>query len=307
MARTGQIRTGEIMGAVEPGGIPAANSGMAAVTGGIAERLSGTGMFGEELKAQRVKRGWTQVELGRKLDRYSDSYISDIERGAKPPTMDFARKCDKLFDLPGTFERLYQIVKWAAEYPAWFESVVVPFEVRATRINGWMLGTMPGLLQTEEYARALIRVSRHDATDEEIERLVALRMGRQGIFANPTPPRVWFVIDEAAFCRRFGGTAIMIAQLDKLIDVASAPGNVIQVFPFAASEDVGASEPIVVFEFKGQPMVGYAECYRGGRLVQDADESEAMLTKLNLIRMCALSPRESVTWMRRLRSDLSSE
>jgi tetratricopeptide (TPR) repeat protein len=163
------------MGTVEPGGIQAANGEMAAVAGGTAERLSGTGMFGEELKAQRVKRGWTQVELGRKLDRYSDSYISDIERGAKPPTMDFARKCDQLFDLPGTFERLYQIVKRAEEYPAWFESVVVPFEVKASRINGWELGTMPGLLQTEDYARALIRVSRHDAPDEEVERLVAAR------------------------------------------------------------------------------------------------------------------------------------
>lgn len=295
------------MGTVEPGGIQAPNGGMAAVTGGTAERLSGTGMFGEELKAQRVKRGWTQIELGRKLDRYSDSYISDIERGAKPPTLDFARKCDKLFDLPGTFVRLYAIVKRAEEYPAWFESVVVPFEVKASRINGWMLGTMPGLLQTEDYARALIRVSRHDSTDEEVEQLVALRMGRQGIFASPTPPTVWFVIDEAAFHRRFGGITVMTAQLDKLLTVASTPGSVIQVLPFTASEDVGASEPIVVFEFKGQPMVGYAECYRGGRLVQDADESEAMLMKLNLIRVCALSPRESVAWMRRLRSDLSSE
>jgi hypothetical protein len=299
--------TGEIMGTVEPGGIQAANGGMAAVAGGTAERLSGTGMFGEELKAQRVKRGWTQVELGRKLDRYSDSYISDIERGAKPPTPDFARKCDKLCDLPGTFERLYQIVKRAEEYPAWFESVVVPFEVKASRINGWELGTMPGLLQTEEYARALIRVSRHDAPDEEVERLVAARMGRQGIFAGPTPPSVWYVIDEAAFRRMFGGSSVMIAQLDKLIGVASAPGNVIQVFPFTASEDMGASGPIVVFEFKGQPMVGYAECYRGGRLVQEADDSEDMLTTLNLIRTCALSPRESVAWIRALRSDLASK
>jgi transcriptional regulator with XRE-family HTH domain len=198
MARPGQTGTGEIMGTVEPGGIQAPNGGMAAVAGGTAERLSGTGMFGEELKAQRVKRGWTQVELGRKLDRYSDSYISDIERGAKPPTLDFARKCDNLFDLPGTFERLYAIVKRAEEYPAWFESVVVPFEVKASRINGWELGTMPGLLQTEEYARALIRVSRHDAPDEEVERLVAVRIGRQGIFTGSAPPKVWYVIDEAA-------------------------------------------------------------------------------------------------------------
>jgi transcriptional regulator with XRE-family HTH domain len=224
MARPGQIGTGEIMGTVEPGGIQAADGGMATVAGGTAERLSGTGMFGEELKAQRVRRGWTQVEQGRKLDRYSDSYISDIERGAKPPTLDFARKCDQLFDLPGTFERLYQIVKRAEEYPAWFESVVVPFEVKAKRINGFVLGTMPGLLQTEEYARALIRAFRHDATDEEVERLVTVRIGRQSILASPTPPRVWYVIDEGAFHRLVGGRAVMLAQVEKLLSVASTPG-----------------------------------------------------------------------------------
>jgi|tagenome__1003787_1003787.scaffolds.fasta_scaffold20766253_2 transcriptional regulator with XRE-family HTH domain len=295
------------MGTVEPGGIQASNGGMATAAGGTAERLSGTGMFGEELKAQRVKRGWTQVELGRKLDRYSDSYISDIERGAKPPTLDFAGKCDKLFDLPGTFVRLYAIVKRAEEYPAWFESVVVPFEVQASRINGFELTTIPGLLQTEDYARALIRAFHHDATDQDVERLVAVRMGRQAIFGATTPPKMWYVIDEAAFRRRFGGISVMAAQLDKLIAVAAVPGNLIQVLPFTISDDIGASEPIVVFELKGQPMVGYAECYRGGRLVQDADESEAMLTKLNLIRVCALSPRESVAWIRTLRSELSSE
>jgi transcriptional regulator with XRE-family HTH domain len=321
--------TGEIMGTVEPGGtpiatsgipavnggtptsaggIPATISGTAPVAGGTAERLSGTGMFGAELKAQRMKRGWTQAELGRKLDRYSDSYVSDIERVAKPPTLDFARKCDKVFDLPGTFGRLYAIVKRAEEYPAWFESVVVPFEVGASRINGWELGTMPGLLQTEDYARALIRVSRHDSADEEVDRLVAVRMGRQGIFAGPTPPRVWYVIDEAAFRRVVGGTAVMAVQLDKLIAVASIPGNVIQVFPFTASRGLGGDGPLTIFEFpENHPVVGYAECYRGGRLVQDPTEGSEMLTKLNLIRASALSPRDSVAWMRTLRSDLASE
>src|SRR5258708_5619743 len=176
--------TGEIMGTVEPGGTPIATSGITAVNGGTApsgggtaERLSGPGMFGAELKAQRMKRGWTQAELGRRLDRYSDSYVSDIERVAKPPTLDFARKCDKVFDLPGTFGRLYAIVKRAEEYPAWFESVVEPFEVSAKRLNGFVLGTMPGLLQTEDYARALIRAFRHEATDEEVNRLVTARIG----------------------------------------------------------------------------------------------------------------------------------
>jgi hypothetical protein len=158
---------GEIMGTAEPSEIPA-------VAGGTAERLGGTGMFSEEFKAQRLKRGWTEPELAKR----------------------------------------------AEEYPAWFESVVVPFEARAAHINGFVLGTFPGLLQTEDYARELIGATRQDATDQEVQRLVAVRMGRQGIFENPAPPLVWWVIDEGAFRRVVGGTDVMSAQVDRLIAVA---------------------------------------------------------------------------------------
>jgi transcriptional regulator with XRE-family HTH domain len=291
---------GEAMGAAEPSGIPA-------VAGGSVERLSGTGLFSEEFKAQRSKRGWTQPELAKKLN-YSNSYISDIERGAQSPTLDLAQRCDGLYGLPGTFIRLYGIAKGAEEYPAWFESVVVPFEVKAAYINGFVLGTFPGLLQTEDYARELIRGTRQDATDQEVQRLVAMRMGRQGIFENPAPPLVWWVIDEGAFRRVVGGTDVMSVQVDKLIAVASVPGNVIQVLPFAVGAGLGGDGPLTIFELpENRQLVGYAECYRGGRLVQDAAEASEMLRKLNLIRAHALSPRDSVAWMHALRSDLTDD
>jgi transcriptional regulator with XRE-family HTH domain len=290
----------------EPGVTVAESGAIAAPAGGTVERLSGTGIFGEELKAQRRKRGWTQVELASEIG-YSGSYLSDLERGERSATLDLATRFDQAFDLPGTFVRLYAIVKRAPEFPEWFESIVVPYEGKATRINGWELGTVPGLLQTEDYARAFIQVSRPDLPDTEIERLVKVRISRQDIFTSPTPPKLWYVIDESAFRRRFGGAKIMAMQVNRLMTLASVPGNVIQVLTFSASEDIGASGPIVVYEFKDRPMVGYAECYRGGRLAQDAEESEEMLTKLNLIRMHALSPRESVAWMRTLRSELTDE
>jgi hypothetical protein len=143
--------------------------------------------------------------------------------------------------------------------------------------------------------------------NEEIERLVALRMSRQDIFASPVPPKVWYVIDEGAFRRPFGGASVMTAQVDKLIAAATIPGNVIQVLPFAASANIGANGPVVIFESKEHSMVGYTECFRGGRLVQDADESGDMLTTLNLVRMHALAPQASVAWMRTLRSGLTDD
>jgi transcriptional regulator with XRE-family HTH domain len=152
------------MGTAEPSGIPVAFTGTedtaaepgellaepgvtVAESGGTVERLSGTGLFGDELKAQRKKREWTQVDLAKRIG-YSGSYLSDLERGERSPTLDLATRFDQAFDLPGTFVRLYAIVKRAPEFPEWFESIVVPYEGKATRINGWELGTVPGLLQT---------------------------------------------------------------------------------------------------------------------------------------------------------------
>ena len=305
-AESGELLAEPGVTAAESGATSAESSGTVPMAGGSVERLSGTGIFGEELKAQRRKRGWTQVELASEIG-YSGSYLSDLERGERSPTLDLATRFDQAFDLPGTFARLYAIVKRAPEFPEWFESIVVPYEGKATRINGWELGTVPGLLQTEDYARALIRVSRPDLPNEEIERLVVLRMSRQDIFTSSAPPKVWYVIDESAYRRPFGGASVMMAQVDKLIEAATIPGNVIQVLPFVASANIGANGPVVIFESKEHSMVGYTECFRGGRLVQDADESGDMLTTLNLVRMHALAPQASVAWMRALRSELSDD
>ena len=274
---------------------------MAAVEpGGTAEDLSGMGMFAQELRAQRAKCGWTQVQLGAKIG-YSDSYISDVERGDRLPSAGFATKCDEAFELPGTFARWQEVAKRTI-YPSWF-APVIPYEQRASRINGWELGSLPGLLQTEDYARALIRVAKHSAPDDAVERLVIARIERQDIFTGDNPPRVWYVVDESSLRRVIGSTEIMVAQIDRLIAVAAIPGNAIQVLTYAGGRGIGTAGPITIYEFRdSQSMIGYAECYRGGRLIEDQAEVSEIMTDLNLIRMSALSPVESIELMRQIRS-----
>jgi hypothetical protein len=275
-------------------------------------------LLGAQLRRLRESASVTRDDAGYHI-RASGSKISRMELGRvsfkeRDVTdllefygIDDAAEKEKLVQLTREANATPWYQKFQDVVPDWFH-VFVGLEEAAQLIRVYEVQFVPGLLQTEEYARALIRVSRHDATDEEVERLVALRMGRQDIFASPTPPRVWYVIDEAAFRRTVGGIGVMAVQLDKLIAVASAPGNVIQVFPFAASAGLGGDGPLMIYEFPANdPVVGYAECYRGGRLVQDVAEGSEMLTKLNLIRACALSPGESVAWMRKLRSELGSE
>jgi transcriptional regulator with XRE-family HTH domain len=168
--------------------------GTKAHNGGTSEGLSGMDLFAAELKAQRTKLGWTQVELADKIV-YSNSFVSDVERGEKLPSSGFAEQCDVVFELPGTFERLLEIARRTL-FPSWF-APVIPYEEKAVRINGWESAALPGIVQTEDYARALIRSVKHAAPESEVGRLVSGRMERQSILAKPNPPKLLYAIDES--------------------------------------------------------------------------------------------------------------
>jgi transcriptional regulator with XRE-family HTH domain len=280
------------MSSVEPSGSTAEQGG----TGGI-------GILAAEVRAQRAQRGWTQVQLGQKVG-FSGSYISDVERGERLPSADFARRCDDAFEAPGTFERLQEGAKRNA-YPDFF-APVVPLEAKAVRIHGWELGAVPGLLQTEDYARALIMASEPNSGQQEIERLITARIERQGILSRDQPPLMWYVIDESALRRVVGNAGIMRAQIDKLISLAETPRIVIQVLAFADGTGVGADGPITIFDFAdGEPAVCWCECSRGGRMVESAREVAETVTDLSFIRASALSPTASIEFMRKIRGDLA--
>jgi transcriptional regulator with XRE-family HTH domain len=265
---------------------------------------SGIALFAAELKAQRTRLGWTQAELGDKIG-FSGSFVSDVERSERTPRIDFARACDREMGLPGSLERMHALVRNAA-YPSFF-APVVPFEREAVRIHGFELGSVPGLLQTESYARALIRATRPHDKDADIERLVAARLERQEIMAKDCPPLLWYVLDESVLRRVVGSQAVMAEQIDRLIMATSGPDTVIQVLTFADGEGVGSDGPISVYEFSEAPSVCYTECNRGGRVIEDHAEVAEMMTKINMIRVSALSPRASVDLMREIRSQLDDQ
>jgi len=257
--------------------------------------------FASQLRSWRLHLGLTQVEAGMKVG-YSASLISGIETMDKAPTADFAARCDDLFQTPGTFVTLQELVAREA-YPAFF-APVIPFEREAIRIHGWELGAVPGLFQTHEYARALISSGRPMDSAEEIDRLVAARIERQEVVIGENPPLLWYVLDESVVRHVVGGRKVMAAQLDKLLDAACAPGVVIQVLPFAADNHAGADGPISLYEFRESPSVCYTECYGGGRIVEGREEVADLVTVINLIRASALPVRESRGYIRHIRSEV---
>jgi transcriptional regulator with XRE-family HTH domain len=191
----------------------------------------GTSSFAAKLRAQRTARGWTQVELGKRIG-YSGSFVSDVERGERAPSEDFAQRCDEAFGLPRTFARLYEDLRRNA-YPPFF-APVLPYEREADTIHGWCLGAVPGLLQTERYARSVVRAQRPWDDEESVQRTVEARTERQDILARSKPPMLWYVMHEGMLRHVIGDAEIMGEQVGKLIKAAETPRIIIQVLPIVS-------------------------------------------------------------------------
>jgi transcriptional regulator with XRE-family HTH domain len=267
---------------------------------GDAAESSGWARFGTELRAHRTAKEWTQVQLGKEIG-YSGSFVSDVERGDRGVVEEFANACDDTFCTPGTFLRLWEDAQKSL-FPVWF-APVIPIEREAEKINGWELGAVPGLLQTESYARAVARGGRPQDDEETIERIVRARMDRQGILSAPKPPRLWYVIHEGVLRQCMGGTEVMAVQLDLLIKAAESPGIVIQVLPFSAQANAGTEGLLYLYERSGQPVVAYCETYGGARVINDATEVSTLATVMGMLRAAALPPWDSAALLRQIRRD----
>ncbi len=264
-------------------------------------KTSAMAAYAAQLRAWRQQSGWSQAELAEKL-LCSDSLVSGVETMGKTPTRDFATRSDEAFGTPGTFTALHELISREA-WPSYF-APVIDFETRAVRIHEWELRVVPGLLQTEDYARTVISAGKPRSGADELDCSVNARLERQRILSGDNPPMLWDVLHEGVLRHVIGGPAVMAGQLDKLIALAGVPGVVIQVLPFSANDHPGTDGPISVFDFSDAPSVAYTECNGGGMIVEAADQVAELMTTVNMIRAAALPPRESMDLLRQIRSEV---
>ena len=268
-----------------------------------AVKVSAMSAFSAQLRAWRDKKGWPQTELARRLG-FSNSLISHIERQEKQPSSEFAAKCDEIFDLPGSFSALQQLVAREA-WPSYF-APVIDFQNCAIRIHDWDPRVLPGLLQAEDYARAIIQAGLPYLSPEQVERKVTDRMDSlQIMHRDASRPQLWELVHEGVLRHVIGSPAIMHAQLDHLIELAQSPDIVLQVLPFTAHDHPGAGGPLSLFDFADSPTVGYTECEGGGMIVEQPEKVAGLVTTMNLIRAAALSPRDSLTLLRNIRDEIA--
>ncbi|MFG2062187.1 helix-turn-helix domain-containing protein [Micromonospora sp. NPDC048871] len=144
--------------------------------------------------------------------------------------------------------------------PSWFQSYL-GLEAAAALIRSYEVQFVPGLLQTREYARAVVRLGHGQADPAEIERRVDLRMHRQELLRRPRPPRLWAVVDEAALRRPIGGPKVMRGQLQAMLEATRTPNVRLQVVPFAAGGHAAAGGAFTILRFGDQdlPDIVYIE------------------------------------------------
>ncbi|MFD4835484.1 Scr1 family TA system antitoxin-like transcriptional regulator [Streptomyces uncialis] len=179
--------------------------------------------LGARLRRHRLEKGWSQGKLA-SLAHTTGAMISYMENAQRVPSADLAHDLDQLFDTDFFAEFLPFVLRYA--YPSWF----LPFielERQARRHRVFEAQIIPGLLQTEDYARAMLAPVRLDNVDD----VVAARLSRQVLFDRPEPPHTWFILDEQALRRHIGGPEVMAMQLERLLTAGQDPRVVIQVVP----------------------------------------------------------------------------
>jgi transcriptional regulator with XRE-family HTH domain len=171
----------------------------------------------------------------------------------------------------------------------------IGLESAASEIRIYEVTLIPGLLQTEEYARTVIAAGTVGGDHEGTERNVALLMARQPLLTGDDPPRLWAVLDEAALRRTVGGSGLMRLQLDHLLDLARLPNVAIQVIPFGAGAHPAMGRPFVILAFpeRADPDVVYLEDLTSALYVEDVDEVDRYNMFFNHLRATALSFEDS--------------
>jgi transcriptional regulator with XRE-family HTH domain len=254
--------------------------------------MSARAQFIVFLKRYRELAGLTQDQAASKL-QVSTSLYKKIEQDKARPQADFAQRCDALYDTKvGVFVSIHRDLL-AEPFPEWF-GPRVQHEDAAESIHEWEMRGIPGLLQTEAYARAVFTSYRPYDAPEAIETDVRARLDRQDILAREHPPKLWVVISEGVLRHMVGGPKVMHEQLDHLVSLASSQWVVLQVFPFSAGDAPGANGPAALFEFEDKPTVAYLEGWDTGRVIEDPKSVAGIMTAISMIKSCALSPRDSV-------------
>jgi transcriptional regulator with XRE-family HTH domain len=262
-------------------------------------------LLGAQLRRLREERGISTEQAGYEI-RGSHSKISRMELGRvgfkerdvsdlltlygvndpaeRAPLLELAKEANT----PGWWHRYGDVL------PSWFE-VYLGLEEAASLLRTYELQFVPGLLQTEDYAHAVVRLGYSDASDEEVERRVQLRTTRQRRFTQPGAPTLWAVLDEAVVRRPLGGRDVMRRQLQHLIEMSELPNVTLQIVPFGAGGHAAAGGPFTILRFAepGLSDVVYLEQLTSALYLDKPTDVDTYMRAMNNLCITAARPDDT--------------
>ena len=258
-------------------------------------------VFGRQMKRFRIRAGLERVDVGSRTG-YSPSTIASYEQGRRIPPPQFIDLVDELLDAGGVLKEMKEEVA-RAQYPAFFRDAA---RLEAEAVELWVYGThaVPGLLQTEEYMRAVFEMWRPLLDEEAVQQRVVARLARQEVFGRRPVPLVSFVIDEAVLRRPLGGRSVMRGQLEQLLLVGAYRSVEIQIMPLNREDNAGVDGPFTVLHRDGVDQVAYLEAQGRSTIVSERAEVRGIVSRYGIIRAQALTPRESLAFIEKLLGEL---
>ena len=257
--------------------------------------------LGAELRRYRDAAGVTIDVVADRLG-CSPSKVSRIETGHTSATPRDVKDMLDIYGVDGRVsDELVQIAREARQKGWWhpFSMVLtgayVGLEAAARSVRAYEQQVVPGLLQTDKYAIAMIRAARLGDSEQEIEQRVRVRMARQALLIQDDPIELWVVLDEAVVSRPVGGDEVMREQLLRLAEMAELPNVTLQILPFAAGPHAGMDGTFSILDFPDaeDPDVVFVENATGGLFLEKVDELRKYNSIFESIRSTALTPEES--------------
>ncbi|GAA1243835.1 helix-turn-helix transcriptional regulator [Kitasatospora nipponensis] len=258
--------------------------------------------FGTQLRRSRRAKNLTQGELG-KLMNYSDTLISYVERAERNPPRHFAVRADQVLETGGTLELMWWHLSRDSLTDGFPE--FAKLEAKAVEMRLFEVTLVPGILQTEAYARALVRTSIDygNTTPAQAEERIAFRMARQQVLQRDPALHLFAVLDESCLRRVVAEPQVMAAQLTHLLRLAQKPNIVLQVAPFARATRMPFSRSIRLLNLPGHRRIGYTETPQRGSLERDPEKVTAWRRDYDRLQVEALAQADSLEMIRTVRED----
>ncbi|WP_405653471.1 Scr1 family TA system antitoxin-like transcriptional regulator [Streptomyces sp. RK9] len=255
--------------------------------------------YGDWLRAQREAAGLTQEQLA-EAAIMTRTHIAHIEAGRRVPSPEDARRLDMTL---GTKDALTNFLpKKEAEVADYFEAVRV-FEQQAVMIREFGLSYIPGLLQTDRYAHAVLSQAFPPVSEETQAKRLATRLERRKILDDPVTPILWALLDEAVLRRPVGGEDVMAEQIMHLVRLAETGRIRVHLLPFAASPHPLAQSMLKLMWFEDQPPLAYCEGVYVGMVHDSPSVVRELQTSYDLALSDALPLKASLALLKATAKD----